>query len=137
MRVNGRCHCGAIRYSGEVDPERVAICHCTDCQTLSGSAYRPAVVAPRDTFEIEGIEPAIYVKTADSGNRRAHAFCPRCGTPVYSCATEDPPWYTLRVGCLEQRAELRPRFGIWCDSALDWSSDLAGMQTIARQPDRG
>jgi hypothetical protein len=29
MRIDGRCHCGAIVYSAEVDPETAAICHCT------------------------------------------------------------------------------------------------------------
>ena len=37
MKIEGGCHCGYIAYEAEVDPERVLICHCTDCQTLSGS----------------------------------------------------------------------------------------------------
>ena len=40
MKITGGCHCGAITYEAEVDAERVALCHCTDCQTLSGSAFR-------------------------------------------------------------------------------------------------
>ena len=40
MQVDGGCHCGAIAYRAEIDPARVAVCHCTDCQALSGSAYR-------------------------------------------------------------------------------------------------
>src|SRR5262245_4627881 len=38
MKVDGRCHCGYITYEAEIDPEKVMICHCTDCQTLTGSA---------------------------------------------------------------------------------------------------
>ena len=34
MKVDGRCHCGSSPYEAEIDPEKVAICHCTDCQTL-------------------------------------------------------------------------------------------------------
>jgi hypothetical protein len=40
MKIDGRCHCGYITYQAEIDPEKVMICHCTDCQTLSGSAFR-------------------------------------------------------------------------------------------------
>ena len=25
-----------------------------------------------------------YSKTVESGNKRAHSFCPECGTPIYS-----------------------------------------------------
>jgi hypothetical protein len=39
MKIDGACHCGSITYAAEIDPQTVAICHCTDCQTLSGSAF--------------------------------------------------------------------------------------------------
>ena len=37
MKIQGGCHCGKISYEAEIDPEKVAICHCTDCQSGSGS----------------------------------------------------------------------------------------------------
>jgi len=132
MQVSGGCHCGAIRYTAEVDPDKVTICHCTDCQRLSGSAYRTSVPAPRESFVLEGV-PATYVKTAESGTRRVHAFCPQCGAPVYSAAIENPPQYSLRVGCLDQRAQLAPRRQIWCKSSLPWSGSLSGVEPLERQ----
>jgi hypothetical protein len=45
MHIDGACHCGKITYEAEVDPEAVGICHCTDCQTLSGTAFRTVVMA--------------------------------------------------------------------------------------------
>jgi hypothetical protein len=133
MKVEGRCHCGQIRYSAVVDPEKVTLCHCTDCQCLSGTAYRVSVPVPRETFELRGGPPKIYVKTAESGTRRQHAFCPECGTPVYSAAIEDPPTYSLRIGCLDRRAELPPRRQIWCSSALAWSRKLPEGEQRPRQ----
>lgn len=124
MKVDGRCHCGAITYEATVDPESVAVCHCTDCQMLTGSVYRAAVRAPRDRFRLLSGEPRTYVKTADSGARRVHAFCPTCGTPVYSTALVEPTAYSLRLGCLRQRLELAPRRQQWCGSALPWTMDL-------------
>ena len=40
MKVDGGCHCGFITYEAEIDPEKVMICNCTDCQRLSGSSFR-------------------------------------------------------------------------------------------------
>jgi hypothetical protein len=34
--------------------------------------------------------PKTYIKTAESGNKRLHAFCGTCGTPIYSSAVENP-----------------------------------------------
>ena len=127
MKVQGSCHCGRITYEAEVDPERVNMCHCTDCQMLTGSAYRVSVPVPKESFHLLTGQPKPYIKTAESGARRVHTFCADCGTPVYSCAVEDPPTYSLRVGCLAQRAGLPPRKQSWCRSAPGWSADLSGL----------
>jgi hypothetical protein len=132
MKVDGRCHCGAISYEAEIDPEAVGICHCSDCQTLTGSAYRVTVRASADGFVLRG-KPTIYVKTADSGAKRAHAFCPTCGSPVYATSAENPTAYSLRLGALRQRFELRPRRQIWCRSGLPWSMNLEGLPKLDHQ----
>jgi hypothetical protein len=133
MKIEGSCHCGDIAYQAEVDPNTARICHCTDCQTLSGSAYRANIPAPADRFVLLRGEPKIYIKIAESGAKRAHAFCGNCGTPIYAAALNDPPAYSLRIGAIKQRAELRPRRQIWCRSALPWSMDLSGIEKLDRQ----
>lgn len=134
MKVDGQCHCGRIRYQAEADPAQVTICHCTDCQVLTGSPYRVSVVVPAATFRLLAGEPTCYVKTAESGNRRAHAFCPACGTPVFARPdTPDPQTYTLRIGGLAQRASLPPQRQIWCRSSLDWSRHIGALPDAERQ----
>jgi hypothetical protein len=133
MKVTGRCHCGEIAYEADVDPERVTICHCADCQMLSGSPYRVSVAVDAPDFEIRRGHPKIYVKHGDSGNRRAQAFCGNCGSPVYSSDVEQPATYMIRVGALDRRADLPPKRQIWCDSAVPWSADLGSIAKVARQ----
>ena len=126
LKVEGSCHCGQITYEAEVDPDRVGLCNCTDCQMLTGSAFRVSVPAPAATFRLLTGQPKVYVKTADSGTRRRHSFCPHCGTPVAATAdTESPPTYSLRVGCLKQRAALPPKVRTWCESALEWAQNVS------------
>jgi hypothetical protein len=64
MKVNGRCHCGQISFEAEVDPARVRICHCTDCQNLTGTAFRTTVPSLLGTFVLRSGTPKIYIKTA-------------------------------------------------------------------------
>jgi hypothetical protein len=134
MHIDGSCHCGYITFEAEIDPSAVRICHCTDCQTLSGSAYRVTAPARTETFRILSGEPTIYVKTADSGNKRAHAFCLRCGTPIYATAVTNPQTYDIRVGTTRQRALLRPRRQIWCRSALEWAMNIEALPKSDTQP---
>ncbi len=123
MKVEGSCHCGKITYEADVDPETVGMCHCTDCQTFSGAPYRASAHVPAAAFTMRGT-PTIYVKTADSGTKRAQAFCGDCGTPIYASAPENPPIYSLRLGAVKQRAQLPPKRQIWCSSALPWVMDI-------------
>jgi len=133
MKVTGQCHCGAIAYEAEIDPGRVSACHCTDCQRLSGSAYRVTGGAPKETFRLLKGTPKIYVKMADSGNKRVQAFCGDCGSPIYSSAISDPPMYSLRVACLDQREQLPPMKQIWCRSSLDWAMNMEKVPKVERQ----
>jgi len=134
MKVNGSCHCGEITYEAEVDPEGVSACNCTDCQMLTGTVYRVSVRTPAASFRLLSGTPKVYVKTAESGERRRHAFCPNCGTPVRASAdTDTPPSYSLRIGCLAQRAELPPKRRLWCKSALRWAQDVSGIPGLERQ----
>ena len=134
MKIDGRCHCGAITFEAEVDPATLGICHCTDCQTLTGSAFRATIAAPAETFVLRTGAPKSYIKTtAESGTRRRHAFCPDCGTPIYACAIETPTRYSLRVGTIAQRAAFKPREQSWRRSALSWVNDLAAVPAHEKQ----
>ena len=133
MHIDGGCHCGYIKYEAEIDPEAVSICHCTDCQTLSGTAYRTVVQAKKEAFKLLTGQPKIYVKTAESGNKRAQGFCPECGTHIYATSANDPQIYGIRVGTARQRAELQPKKQGWCRSALPWAMNIESLPQSPKQ----
>ena len=76
MKIDGGCHCGYITYEAEADPQKPFICHCTDCQQLSGSASRIGIRVASDDFRMLSGEPTIYAKTAAYGHfgRDEHSF---------------------------------------------------------------
>ncbi len=134
MHIDGACHCGYITYEAEVDPAAVGICHCTDCQVMSGSAFRITVRVPAENFKLLTGKPKIYVKTtADSGNPRAQGFCPECGSPIYATSVSNPQVYGLRVATARQRALLPPKRQGWCRSALDWVTKLDALPRVEKQ----
>jgi hypothetical protein len=114
MKVDGGCHCGHISYEAEIDPNSVFLCHCTDCQTLSGTAFRTVVPTPESKFNLLTGIPKTYIKTGESGAKRPREF-------------------NLRVGTIRQREELRPTAQYWFRSAQEWVMDLAGMKQIAKE----
>ena len=135
MRIDGACHCGHITIEGEADPEKTAICHCTDCQTGTGSAFRVSVPLPGSAFKMSG-QPATNLKTtAESGHPRLQAFCPHCGSPIYSTTPGEGQQasYMVRVGILRQRDQFVPRRQNWFRSARSWVTEMAGIQKNEKQ----
>jgi hypothetical protein len=135
MKIDGECHCGRVTYEAEIDPGKVVICHCTDCQTLSGSAFRTVVFTRVGTFKLRSGELKIYVKTGESGSERPQAFCPECGTPIYSTTVaDDPKSHAIRLGTVRQRDQLVPGTQLWFRSAQHWVREIASIPKIEKQP---
>jgi hypothetical protein len=135
MRIDGGCSCGAIKIEGEADPEKVQICHCTDCQTSTGTAFRVSIPVPGATFKMTG-QPNYFLKTtADSGKPRLQAFCGRCASPIYSTTPGEgvQPSYMVRVGILRQRDQLVPRRQNWFRSARSWVLKLDAVPKNEKQ----
>lgn len=134
MLVDGECHCGAITYRAELDPERVRICNCSDCQILSGTAFRTVAPVPEAKFHLLAGTPKTYIKTAQSGAKRAQVFCPDCGTPLY--ATSVGPGdkvFGLRIGAIKQRHDLKPKAQYWTGSAVSWLDDVTSLPGSEKQ----
>lgn len=123
MKITGQCHCGAVRFTATADPARVFACHCTDCQVISGGPFRAVVPVPVEQVELSG-SPKRYVKVAASGNRRAQAFCEDCGTQLFATEADAPKTLNIRLGCVNERAQLKPVVQVWRDSAMPWLHEL-------------
>ncbi len=135
MHIDGACHCGAITFEAELDPKKVAICHCEDCQRLSGSAFRTVAMVDSQDFTLLSGTPKDYIKLAESGNERVQAFCGDCGSPLYATAPGGGPKVLgLRVGVINQRADLVPGVQVWHDKALGWLHDMDDMARVPGQP---
>ncbi len=132
MKIDGRCLCGAITWQAEVDPSGVTACHCKDCQVSSGAPYRVSVMA--QSYELTGT-PSIYIKTAASGRKRAQAFCPTCGTSLYSSQGDptEEKTYNIRIGNAHQRADLKPTLSKWVSSKLPWTDDVCNLEEKQEQ----
>jgi hypothetical protein len=138
MKIDGSCHCGKIAYRAEVDLEKVGICHCSDCQALSASAFRTVAIVDGDKFEILRGTPKHYIKIGDSGNPRIQAFCRDCGSGLYSTSPgEGPNAYNIRLGTARQREDLVPKFECWRQSALRWLPEIGTTAKFDQGPRLG
>ena len=135
MKIDGGCLCRHITYEAVVDPDKVAICHCTDCQTHSGTAFGVGVGITDGQFHLRSGTLKTFEKIADSGTRRALAFCPECGTRIHARTVgEGSSFFGLRLGTVNQRDQLTPKRQVWSRSAQGWLPDLESIPKFEKQP---
>jgi len=129
--ITGSCFYKKIRYTATIDPKTVTICHCTDCQINSGTAYGVVVGVTNQEFILEAGELTYFEKIADSGARRSLAFCSTCGTRIYAKPADEKPGRSgIRVGTVDQRESFTPKQQAWFNSALDWVADIRHLKKI-------
>ncbi|BDF95302.1 MULTISPECIES: GFA family protein [Pseudoalteromonas] len=134
MQITGRCHCGEVTYTAEVDENKVINCHCTDCQIIASAPFRTVVISHPNAVTFTAAAPKEYIKIAESGNKRAQGFCGNCGTSLYATSVgEGDKVYGLRLGAVEQREQLIPKAQIWCRSSPSWLKEInniKGFETV-------
>jgi len=135
ININGSCHCGEITFEAIIDPSKVLICHCSDCQKLSGTSFRSIVVSEPNGMIFTKGEAKEYIKTAESGNQRAQGFCANCGSALYATSKEKfNRVYGIRMGTVEQRNDLEPNCQIWHRSAVPWLNKLNNLPAYDTVP---
>ena len=118
MQVEGGCHCGAVRFAAEVDEGDVSVCHCRDCQRLTGTAFRTSVTA-RGAPRLLAGPPNVYVKIGGDGSRLEQHFCGACGSPLFVRSEGGEDW-GVRWGALDGREALAPVRAIWRSREVPW-----------------
>ncbi len=128
MQIDGQCHCGRITFEAEIDPEIVSVCHCRDCQTLTGSPFRVTALCSADDVRLTAGTPKVYGKRGDNGRMRLQHFCGDCGSPLFTSGESDQTGdWGIRWGSIRQRDALRPVRQIWCQSAAVWIDAVPGL----------
>ncbi|MBK8456974.1 MAG: GFA family protein [Phyllobacteriaceae bacterium] len=87
MKLNGSCHCGAVRFSVESNtPVPYQRCYCSICRKTQGSGgYAINLGADAATLVVEGRgNTAIYHARMDGGVSQAERhFCRLCGSHLW------------------------------------------------------
>ncbi|MFL6709446.1 MAG: GFA family protein [Massilia sp.] len=104
--TTGGCACVDIRFEIPGEPVFQNHCQCTDCQKRSGTEHSSYITfRARKTMQISGA-PSHWDITADSGHVKTHAFCHRCGTPLYLTFASMPELVAVYAGRWMSRRSL-------------------------------
>lgn len=134
MRLTGGCHCGAVRYSVEGEPQHVALCHCSDCRKSAGAPMVSWAAFAEDQFSLEQGE----LTTFNSSGTTLRSFCPKCGTGIaYRNAGYLPGIVDIQSATLDDPAALPAGAHIQVAERIGWMEAVHELPVFDRFPGMG
>jgi hypothetical protein len=118
--IVGGCQCGAVRYALSAEPSGIYVCHCTECQRQSASAFGMAMPVPEVALTVTTGAPKAWRRTAESGHVITSFFCGDCGVRVFTRSTRLPGTLFVKCGTLDDTRRLLPVAHFWTRSAQPW-----------------
>lgn len=129
--IEGGCQCGNVRYRVEREPLFLAVCHCSECQRQSGSAFGMSLAVSPEAFKLSSGTLKKFEVRCDSGRIKTCAFCPECGTRIYH---QTDNGMSLKAGTLDDTSWLNPDAHYWTKRKQPWVLIRDG---VAMFPDDG
>ena len=113
---SGQCRCGDVCFSLRGEPDRIGLCHCTDCRQESGSAFTFYAIWAATQFE----------STGATAQFEGQHFCPRCGSRLFSVDAQEAE---IKLGALSQApTKFVPSYELWIKRREPWLRAVAGAE---------
>lgn len=135
MGYRGECQCGNISYRITGEPLVLYVCHCTDCQSQSASAYGMSLWIYRTHFSLRTGKLSYWQTFSESGAIKVCGFCPTCGVRIYHAGDQSSEILSLKAGLVSGIETMEPVAHLWLRSAQSWVSiDSNNYLTFDKEP---
>ena len=121
MRVSGGCHCGAVRFTCEVEAApKVLDCNCSIC-SATGFLH---LIVPHESFTLETDESALQSYRFGTGAAE-HLFCKTCGIKSFYQPRSHPDCWSVNFRSLDAGHGLEARIETF--DGRNWDAARAGL----------
>ncbi|MEM8629130.1 MAG: GFA family protein [Chlamydiota bacterium] len=110
--IRGKCFCGKVYYEGKSEILISGICHCADCQRITGGGIWPFVGILREVLVAEGPLKS-WTRCGASGKSVEMQFCGVCGSTLFGRPERWPTLVTISASSLERDIPFAPKMHVW------------------------
>ncbi|MEM5495515.1 GFA family protein [Hoeflea sp. AS16] len=135
LPLTGGCQCGRISYRMRANPVVFYLCHCTECQRHTSSAFGESLRFKREHLDVDPGLVSVS-RMSESGNERQGWFCPDCGVRIWH-GTSGSAEINIKAGTLDDTSWLVPAGHIWCRSRQPFMNISADELSYDTQPEDG
>lgn len=121
MKVEGGCHCGAVRFGADLPapPVPALDCNCSICRR-TGFLH---IIVPNERFTLASGEDKLTRYRFGTGAAE-HLFCSICGIKSFYQPRSHPEAWSVNAHCLDTMVELSiERF-----DGANWEEAHAGLK---------
>lgn len=112
------CLCGGIQIKLFAPLNPINICHCKQCQKAQGSAF--AAITQVETKNLEIVQGEGLLQEYFATPNKKRVFCKQCGSPIFSARLDKPEVLRLRVGLINELAEINVISHAYVNSKATW-----------------
>ncbi len=116
--ATGGCFCGAVRYEVTRAPDRVVVCHCSDCRRAAGAQSVAFLILPRAGFAWLQGTPVAFRSSA----KVTRTFCGGCGASLTYEHDEHPERIDVGIGTLDDPNRFVPTETAFENEKLSWAA---------------
>ncbi len=130
LNLEGKCMCGAIKFSATAKKPNVVACHCDMCRRWSAG---PFMALNCQTVTFESQENVGRIRSSDWAER---GFCTKCGSNLFYHIVESSH-YQIAAGLFDDQSMLRMALQVFTDSKpefYDFANEtkmMTGAEVIA------
>lgn len=132
-KIEGGCHCGAIRYALSAPPQASMVCHCKTCRRVSGAPVVAWLTVDPTTLTITKGAPAHYASSPNV----ARQFCSQCGAQLTYARTDDDSYIDVTTASLDDPDAFPPTHHSWLSHHIAWIKFSDGLPTFQNSRDDG
>jgi hypothetical protein len=132
-KINGGCLCGAIKFELDEDFKAFYLCHCKQCQTLTGSAFASNLLThPRNISWLTGIDSVITYEHPD--REFSKSFCKFCGSAL-PFVNKTRTSLVVPAGSLRSEIQEKVQANIFVSEKACWSFTEPDLKNHERFPE--
>ena len=133
-RRTGGCQCGAVKFEAPETQSALYVCHCTQCQKQSASAFGISFTVPRQSLKLIAGAPLFWLRNTAKGHSLECAFCPECGTRLWHQSSGHPDSLNIKAGSFDEPVDLSGAQHIWVVSKVPGVVIPEGAIAFEREP---
>lgn len=112
--ITGKCFCGEVQYTIKANILKSGICHCHDCQRLTGGTAWPFIVVPYESLAVQG-KTKEFTRPGASGKPVHVSFCGRSGSTLFGKPEICPHIRIVGASSLDDKTLFSPDMYVWTE----------------------